>query len=433
MLRRLAIVAVLLSWISPLAAQGLRSQVSELFHFGACDTLICLDLGLPNFHGRHFIPSAQSTGGTLITFLGAVIGNSVANTPISTAASGTTFRFEGGVPVKSSTSAGPIFAERAQTLGRGRWFFGAGFTQQSYVRLRGVSLNDLSFTFTHVDVKATGVPGPDTLGLPTFENDVITVDVAMQVTVMVASLSVTYGLIDGVDLGVSVPFVRTAVSGSSVAQIVPGTDSFPVVHRFGGTATDPEMTATSSISGSAAGIGDVAVRLKINVAQTDRLGVALLGDFRLPTGDAENLLGAGRFSGRGLAIASAQFGAFNPHVNFGVTVRDAPQQNNSIEANAGYDLLLAPRATLVFDVLTSWQVGASHLPIPQTQHYDYPVARDISITNIPAQHDNYAGLSTGFKVSTKGGVQVVTSALFPLTHAGLQPVVIWTGGLEYSF
>ena len=41
-----------------------------------------------------------------------------------------TFRFEGGVPVRTSQSAGPIFAERAQTLGRGRML--AGLTRSSF-------------------------------------------------------------------------------------------------------------------------------------------------------------------------------------------------------------------------------------------------------------------------------------------------------------
>jgi len=44
----------------------------------------------------------------------------IGNVPIATTSGGVTFRFEGGIPVKSSLSLGPIFAERAQTLGRGR-------------------------------------------------------------------------------------------------------------------------------------------------------------------------------------------------------------------------------------------------------------------------------------------------------------------------
>ena len=43
-----------------------------------------------------------------------------ADVPVSAASGGSTFRFQGGVPVRTSTSAGPIFAERAQTLGHGR-------------------------------------------------------------------------------------------------------------------------------------------------------------------------------------------------------------------------------------------------------------------------------------------------------------------------
>lgn len=417
----------------PGRAQGLREQLTELFHFGSCSRLVCLDTAtLGSGHGFHFIPSAESSGGTLVSFLGSAIGISVSNTPIASASSGTTFRFEGGVPVQTSTSAGPVFAERAQTLGRGRWFMGVELTQMNFTRLRGVPLDRLTFNFTHADVSPGSRNPNDTLGSPAFEDDIVQVDVNLDVSLMVAAVSMSYGLADGVDIGVTVPFVRTSIAGTSFAQIIPGTDS--IVHYFGISPTgDTILTSSSSVSGASTGLGDVAARIKFNVAQTEHLGVAVLGDFRFPTGDADNLLGAGRFSGRGLAVISARLGTFNPHVNFGFTVRDAPTQNNSVDANLGYDALLAPWATMVFDVLSSWQTGASKLTIPPPVHYTLPVSRNLALTNIPPQRDNYLGIATGFKFRTQRGIQIVANTLFPLRNSGLQPGVILTGGLEYSF
>jgi hypothetical protein len=416
---------------APARAQNMRDQVRQLFTFGNCGQQVCLDTTVLFGHGAHYLPASETIGSTLISFLSTSIGISVSNTPISSASSGTTFRFEGGVPVKSSTSAGPIFGERAQTLGRGRWFVGFGLTAIQFARLRGVPLDDITLTLPHQDTNPPGTP-KDTLGVPAFENDVIDVNVHMNVSVLVSALSLSYGVVDGVDVGLTVPFVRTAVSGRSTAQIVlVGGDT---LHHFAGsTGANPVLTSNSSVDASAFGLGDIEGRLKVNVAQSERFGVALLGYARFPTGDAQNLLGAGRFSGRGLGVVSARFGDFSPHANVGVTVRDAPELNNSVEANAGFDALLSSWSTMAVDLLGSWQVGASKVDVPPPVVYQAPAQHTVNVTNIPSQKDDFLSLALGFKFRTRGGIQIVTNALFPLRDSGLQPTVMWTGGLEYTF
>jgi hypothetical protein len=41
--------------------------------------------------------------------------------------------------------------------------------------------------------------------------------------------------------------------------------------------------------------------------------------------------------------------------------------------------------------------------------------------------------SLGFKFATQRGILLVTNALIPLRNSGLQPNVVWTGGIEYNF
>lgn len=415
----------------PVRAQSMRDRVRQLFTFGTCGQQVCLDTTVLFGHGDHFIPASVTTGSTLVAFLSTAIGVSVSNTPISSASSGTTFRFEGGVPVRTSTSAGPVFTERAQTLGRGRWFVGVGVTAIQFARLRGVPLSDIRLSLPHQDTNPPGTPR-DTLGIPAFENDLVDVNVDMNVNVFVSALSLSYGLVDGVDVGVTVPFVRTAISGNSTAQIVlVGGDT---LHHFAGsTGADPLLTSASSVDASAAGLGDIEGRLKVNIAQGSRIGVALLGYARFPTGDEQDLLGEGRFSGRGLGVVSARFGDFSPHVNLGVTVRDAPDLNNSVETSAGFDALLSPWSTMAVDLLGSWQVGSSKVDVPPPVQYQAPAPHQVEVTNIPSRRDDFLSLSLGFKLRTRGGLQFVTNALFPLRDSGLQPTVMWTGGLEYVF
>lgn len=404
------------------------AAIRQLFTFGQCGQPLCLDLQPDSGvnHGLHFIEATKTSGGTVISFLSSAIAFSVSSTPISSSSSGTTFQFQGGVPVLTSTSAGPIFGERSQTLGRGRWFTGLGFTQVSYRRLRGVRLNDIMFNFTHENR-----PPLDSVGQPAFERDFIQMKLNMSVNLLIASFAATYGLTDAVDVGLAVPFVRTSVSGTSSAEIfLVGGDT---LHHFGGTGADPVLTAASSAAGIASGLGDVEGHVKIRIAQGHRLGVALLGSARLPTGDENNLLGSGAFSARALGVMSARLGNFNPHGYLGYVLRRGDLQTNSVEADAGFDNLLAPWATMAFDVLGSWQVGVSKIDVPPPVHYDTPFPYTLDVTNIPSRRDDFLNASMGFKFRTRRGIQIVTNALFPLRDAGLQADVIWTGGLEYSF
>src|SRR5438105_129912 len=141
---RNAVMAFLLSGevlLCPSAANAqsdgtLRSKISQLFIFGAGGTPLVLggsaDPSNPaniQAHGQHFVPSAVAENGSLIGFITSAISANIGNVPIATTSGGVTFRFEGGIPVKTSLSLGPIFAERAQTLGRGRAAVRVGHTE----------------------------------------------------------------------------------------------------------------------------------------------------------------------------------------------------------------------------------------------------------------------------------------------------------------
>src|SRR5256886_9101006 len=196
--------------------------------------------------------------------------------PISVSATsgGSTFRFEGGVPVPTSGSPGAVFGERAQTLGRGRVFVGANVNRLHFETLRGVSLKDVQMTFTHENV--TG-PQCDSIvgasctpyGVPTHENDMIALRLALDIDMTVTSFFLSFGLLDRVDIGVVLPIVSTSLRGTSNAQIIPfgGTTA---QHFFGGTPANPQLSTSRFVDGSATGIGDIAARVKVNVTQSER-------------------------------------------------------------------------------------------------------------------------------------------------------------------
>ena len=422
------VLALTLFGVDTVSAQGLRESLSSLFTFGDCGEPLCLDgsINTGTGHGNHFLPSAAGGNLAIISFLGEAVGQSVSRLPLSSTSSGATFAIVNGIPVRTSTSAGPIFAERAQTLGRGRFFIGANFNGINYTKLNGAATDNFALTFIHEDVDNAG-----TLGDPQFENDIIAVQLQLDVNVLVTSVFATYGVTDFIDLSVAIPFVRTTVRGSSEAQIQPFGAS--ALHFFGGNTTDPILRAATSTSASATGVGDIAARLKVNLVQKRQFGAAILGDLRFPTGNEDDLLGSGAFSGRAIGIVSAQFGSFSPHLNGGYLVRTGELQNDAVLVTLGFDNLMTEWVTLAIDFISEWQVGENRINLPGNATFDEPFVREIQTTQVADMKQNLVAASGGLKFTVREGTVLTTNLLFPLTRAGLLPDFVWTFGLELLF
>jgi len=435
-MRRLVLGVLGLVLVStPVTAQGLRDKISELFVFAPGQQP--LFLGGTGVHANHFITSASTQNGILISFVSNAISGNVAGIPVSATSGGSTFRFEGGAPVRTSVSPGPVFAERGQTLGRGKVFVGANVNRLHFETLRGVSLNDLRLNFIHQNVDSPAcdsIEGRDCapFGVPRLENDVIELRLGLDIEMTVTSFFLSFGLLDRVDIGVALPIVSTSLVGTSDAQIISFAES-TAAHFFGGTPSNPQLSTSRSVAGSATGVGDVAVRVKVNVTQTERTTFALLADARFPTGSAEDLLGSGHIAARGLGILSARFGPFSPHANIGFLVRSTDSLNNAVLATVGFDHLMAPWATLAVDLVSELQAGESKLQLPGPVTYDVPFRRTVEPTNIPNRRDDQINASFGFKFLTGSGITLVTNTLWPLNRGGLRPGVLWTVGLEYNF
>jgi len=438
--------------LGPVAADAqanntLRGRISQLFIFGSGEEPLFLGGSAdPNnpaniqAHGNHFVPAAVAENGSLIGFIGDAIAGSVGNVPIATTSGGVTFRFEGGIPVKTSLSAGPIFAERAQSLGRGRTSVGIGRSSFRFTSLRGVPMDNISLIFTHENVDFAGcdsINGGDCskMGIPTLENEIMAFRLNLAIDVTVTTLYVTYGVADRLDIGVIVPLVSTRLHGTSDAQIIPF-GSPPAVHFFGGTPTNPVLAASRTVNGSAFGLGDVTVRMKFGVHESQNSGLALLGEARFGTGNPDDLLGAGGFTARGLAVMSGRINAFSPHLNLGYRYHNSggPRTwNDAVLVTGGFDDLLSEHITLAADVVSELQVGRSRLRLPGPVTYDAPYHRVIEPTTIPDRRDNLVSGSFGGKATIPGGFTVIANALIPLNHGGMRPDIIYTTGLELDF
>ena len=432
------VLLALLASARPLTGQGLRDLIGELFIFGETgDPLFLAGSADPNnptsvqVHGEHFIPSAVSSNQSLISFLTGAIGRNNSNIPISATSSGTTFRFVGGVPVATSTSPGPIFAERATTLGKGRFYVGGSVNVLNFKTLRGIRLDDIQLNFRHENTDAVGCDEQvqddcSKFGVPVLENDVIAFNLDLDLDVVATVFVMTYGVHDQVDIGIAVPVISTNLRGRSVAEVQPFGST--VNHFFDGTLTDPGLTASRDVSGSASGIGDIAARVKIGLNEW----ISVLGDARLPTGDEDNLLGSGEVSARGVGIFSKPFGDFIPHANLGYLFRSGGQADAFL-ATVGFVHVLAPWAALAMDFLSEVQIGENEFVLPEPVTLESPFTRTVNLTNLPNIRDDILSGTVGMKFVTPSGVTLVANSIWPLNDGGLRSQIAWTLGVEYNF
>src|SRR5579862_4646613 len=134
-------------------------------------------------HLAHFDASFQQS---FLPFNSA-IGSQLTTLPIPSPASGFTYSFDksAGVYTRSADSFGPILAERAETIGKDKFFFGFAYQRFHFDKIDGLDLHSIPVVFQHQ-------PAAN----PLFVEDVITANNLVDVQMSQTSLFFTYGLGD---------------------------------------------------------------------------------------------------------------------------------------------------------------------------------------------------------------------------------------------
>jgi len=422
------------------AQQTMQEALQRLFVFGEGNEALFLigsaQVAATEVHGSHFIPASQEANGAMLEFFGRTIAKNVSSFPIPTSVGSETFVFVDGVPTRTSNSFGPIVAERAQTLGRGRLSAGFTYSRLGFSELRGVDMRDLEFTFVHQNVDFPGCDeafGGDCtkMGIPPVENDVIALALDLDVQADVWTMFASYGLTDWLDVSVAVPVVGLEMYGESRATIDISTGT-EALHFFGGTPEAPVLTASTSVRETAHGLGDVAARVQARVGGGSAWQLGMLAEVRLPTGRSEDFLGSGAWNARTQLIMSGTLGDFAPHGFFGYEYRGNAFDENEFKSNVGFDQRLADWATLAIDVLGSFKMGDPALTLPEPARFDAPFARTLPLTNIPERRDDIIDGAIGVKMRARPGLFLLANALIPLNEGGLRSGVVPTLGLEFT-
>src|SRR3989442_12069091 len=133
---------------------------------------------------------------------------------------------------RGSARLGPLFADRALTIGRRKLNAGFNYQRTSYRTFEGQRLDDgtIKFYLRHLDCchfedpanltgfTTTPLNGSDRLN-PPFKGDVIEAALSLKATTHTSAVFANYGITDHWDVGLAVPFVRVNLEAGVKATI----------------------------------------------------------------------------------------------------------------------------------------------------------------------------------------------------------------------
>jgi len=381
-------------------------------------------------HSAHFTSSFQSDFSQFNT---ALVG-ALVSVPLPSPASGFTYRFDPslGVFQRTTTSFGPILADRADTIGAGRLAMGFAFQRFTYDSIEGLDIEGIPAVFTHDNAQLLGG-----------RQDVITTVNTITATVSQSTAFATYGVTDRFDISLAIPLVNVNLMVVSDATIHRLGTTDELTHFFRQSNGDVGVRRLFTATGSAAGIGDITARFKATMRRSSSGALAAGLDVRVPTGDEANLLGSGTTGLQPFAIWSSAFGTVSPHANVSYTwngssilagdpaTGQAADFPDEFRYTVGSEIAMSRRATLALDLLGRTVIDAERLQ-PSTFH-----ALDGTSTFADITFDrstfNLLNGSMGVKINLAGRLLAEANILFALDNHGLRDRVTPLVGLEYTF
>lgn len=367
---------------------------------------------------------------SLIDQISQALGTQVSLFPLGSSAGGFTYAYDSelGTFNRTTQTFGPAFAERAAGLGKGRYSFGMNYLHTKYVSLDGFHLDDGSIK---INLRHQALTPPSFV-----EGDVIQAALKMNLKSDTAVFLLSYGATDRLDIGVGIPIVRIAMDLTYRATILDfATHAVaPTTHVF----SDGSKTHDFSSIGSASGVGDAIVRTKYTISNRPTGGYAVGLDLRLPTGNEENMLGAGAAQTRIFFVGSGGSSNAAAHVNVGYTM-SGDRAFDQVNYVAGVEFAATPKVTVVGDVLgrqlrNAFRLGSASATFQFQQGATAPVERTTADTVALLSGNVNSLLGTGgVKINPWGNMLLSAHVLFPLNNQGLKSGITPVIGFEYSF
>ena len=381
-------------------------------------------------HSAHFNSGFESE----FSQFGTALTGQIVSLPLPAPASGFTYQFDPGLGVftRSTSSFGPILAERADTIGARRVSIGFAYQRLAFDSIENIDLQSVPAVFTHDNAELRGG-----------REDVITTVNSIDSKVSRSAAFITYGVTNDLDVSIVVPYITTDIVVTSDATVRRIGTTIPEIHFFRAEDDSIGDRRIYTAFGHASGIGDITIRMKQAIKKSPRNGIALGLDLRLPTGDENNLLGTGAPAVQPFAAWSATYGTFAPHINLGYQWNGSSTLAGDIEAGVSEDLpdvavyalgavvSVHPRVTLALDVLGRYIIDS-----PRVRLEDFVALDGHSVfPNIAFDTGSINELSSavGLKINVAGRLLLNTNLLMRLNSGGLRDKISPLVGVEYAF
>jgi len=329
------------------------------------------------------------------------LANAIANTaarslPVISASAGVTYEYNPDLEIfeRSSTSLGPLFLERPETIGRGKINFNVSYQYVQFDSYDGDSIDSLSNRAPIVLSGGGSTNLEYRLGLHSH----------------VVGLSGTYGLMDNLDLNVLLPLIQT---------------NFDVgVHTSGAHGHD---------SNDAFGVGDVLARLKYRLPDCGSLQSALGLVLRFPSGSKDDFQGVGEFEASpSVYLGTVVAERLHPHLNAAVDLRPGDIDQSQARYGIGMDADVLPRLglSLAFLGRSEFSDSASF----SDTAFQHVGAGSLPLLGVEFDRKDYFDVSLGARVLVWRDVMLFANVIRRLNDDGLRnDTVIPTIGVEGTF
>lgn len=320
--------------------------------------------------------------------------------PLATASSGFLYRLnpELGTVERATESFGGFFVERALTPGNGHASFGISTSTTSFNRFNGRSLRDGALVTVANQFRDEAAP---------YDTESLILHLRSSVMTVFGSV----GVGNRVEIGAAVPLVQLSLDGQRI-------------DNYRGT-----MLIQASGDASASGLADIALRGKVNLVAVRAGGVAVAGEVRLPTGDADNLLGAGKASLRIMGIGSLERGAFALHGNAAVVTGGI---SSEYDFGGAVSIAVDPRVTLSGETLVRKVTELHSLALVSAPHPEL-IGVDTFRLAPTLGAETLGAIVTGVKWNVTHTFVIGGHLTWPLTRGGLTAPLTPTVALEYAF
>jgi hypothetical protein len=381
-------------------------------------------------HSAHFNSGFESE----FSQFGTALTGQIVSLPLPAPASGFTYQFDPGLGVftRSTSSFGPILAERADTIGARRLTIGFAYQRLAFDSIANMDLQSVPAVFTHDDAELRGG-----------REDVITTVNTIDSDVSRSAAFITYGVTNDLDVSIALPYISADMVVTSDATMQRIGTTVPEIHFFRAADDSIGDRRIFTAFGHSSGLGDITVRLKQAIKKAQTSGVALGVDMRLPTGDERNLLGTGAAGVQPFLAWSANYATISPHVNIGYQWNGSSILAGDLESGIAEDLpdvgvyavgavvAVHPRVTAAIDVL-----GRYIFDSPRVHRDEFHALDGRSVfPNIAFDTGSIHELSSavGLKINIAGRLLVNTNLLVALNSQGLRDKLSPLVGFEYAF